>query len=416
MNNMISIEARRAGVSPPSEPLSGWPVLRLGFRPFYLGAAAFAVIAVPWWIVLLYRPELIAGTWAEALQPNLPPLLWHAHEMLFGFVAAVIMGFLLTAVRAWTGLSTPRGVLLGALIGLWLVARLTALEVIGVPYVVYAVLDLALIPLVALLLLRVVMQAGNRRNYPIIGLLLLLSLANLAFHLAYGGWWSISPLRPLYGALAIIVLIECVMAGRVVPAFTQSAIPGLRLVQSPRLEVASFVATALALASWVLDPPLGAVTPVLLALAAALQLARWLQWRPWVTRTRPILWILHLGYLWIPLGLALLACARLGWISQSAGIHGLAIGATGGLIIGMITRTARGHTGRPLQVGYAEIAAYVLIMSAALLRTLLPLGLPPDAYVALLWAAVAAWSVAFALYLWRYVPWLMTSRLDGKDG
>ncbi|MCY1373438.1 NnrS protein [compost metagenome] len=151
------------------------------------------------------------------------------------------------------------------------------------------------------------------------------------------------------------------------------------------------------------------------SLAALAQVWRLLQWRPALTRHRPILWILHVSYAWIPFGLALLAAARFGWVGTSAGVHALAIGATAGLIIGMMTRTARGHTGRALQVSRPEITAYVLVMLAAAVRVLLPLAVPAWLPLALVVAA-AAWSVAFAIYLFIYTPWLLKTRFDGKDG
>ena len=149
--------------APPAAPI-GWPVLRLGFRPFYLGAALLACVSVPLWVAVFL------GQLAPAFA--LPPLLWHGHEMVFGFAAGVIIGFLLTGVRAWTGLETPRGPLLGALALLWLAARVTA--VTG-PYALFAVLDFALLPLVAALLLRILVRAGNRRNIPLLSLLLLMA-------------------------------------------------------------------------------------------------------------------------------------------------------------------------------------------------------------------------------------------------
>lgn len=156
---------------------------------------------------------------------------------------------------------------------------------------------------------------------------------------------------------------------------------------------------------------------MVLGLAAALQLHRLLTWQPLITRSRPILWVLHAAYAWIPIGLALLALSELGLLGVSAGVHALAVGATGGLVIGMITRTARGHTGRPLRVSKAEVAAYGLVLAAALLRTGVPLLAPHGlSYAAPLVAAAVAWSSAFAIYLWVFTPWLMGTRLDGKDG
>ena len=152
-------------------PLRGWPLFRLGFRPFYLGAAAYGMLAIPLWIALLLGKL--------SLNLTSSPVLWHAHEMLFGFAAAVIVGFLLTAGKAWTGLATLRGGILATLALLWLAARLAA---VLAPYAVYAALDLLLLPLVAALLARVLLRAGNRRNLALVAILLLLSAANAAFH------------------------------------------------------------------------------------------------------------------------------------------------------------------------------------------------------------------------------------------
>ena len=405
---MSSPPLHASPIEPTAAPqLSGWPLLRLGFRPFYVGAAAFALLSIPLWVAVYL------GQWNLAMA--LPPLLWHAHEMLFGFAVAVILGFLLTAVKAWTGLGTPRGAALGALALLWLAARVAA--VTG-PYTLYAVLDLALLPLVAAVLTRLLLRARNRRNLLLAAMLMLLALANGVFHLSLVGVLDVSPLAPLYAALALIVMIECVIAGRVIPAFTMSATPGLKLQVRAPVERAALALTALALLLWVFAPPeagwnmFGGFTLVLAALA---QVGRLLQWQPAITRHRPILWILHLSYAWIPLGLALLAAARFGALSMSAGVHALAIGATGGLIIGMMTRTARGHTGRALQVSRAEIAAYVLVMLAAAIRVLLPLAMPSWLPLALVLSA-SGWATAFAIYLFIYTPWLLKTRFDGKDG
>ena len=381
----------------------GWPVLRLGFRPFYLAAALFAALAIPVWVLVF----LGLANWTTVL----PAHLWHAHEMLFGFAAAVIVGFLMTAGKAWTGLQTPRSTALAALILLWLGARVAAFLA---PYPMYAALDLLLLPVVAFVLVRLLLRAGNRRNLPLAGLLGLLTLANAVFHLSVLGYLNLPPVRALYAALALIVLIECVMAGRVIPAFTMSAIPGLRLKVDPQMEQATAAASVLALACWVFAPT-AAISAPLLALAAVMQLARLAAWKPWRARGRPILWILHLSYAWIPVGFLLLAMSLLGWTAASAGIHALAIGATGGLIIGMVTRTARGHTGRPLLASPLEVAAYSLVMLAAVLRVVVPM-LAPQFLVASIVAAALAWSLAFALYLARYTPWLLRARIDGKDG
>ena len=397
------IASARASVAPAPIQNRGWPVLRLGFRPFYILGALLACASVPVWIA--------AFLGAMPLDVGVSPLLWHAHEMLFGFATAIIVGFLLTAVKAWTGLATPRGTLLGGLAALWLAARLAAL---GAPHAVYAALDMLLLPVVAVILLRVLIRAGNRRNLPLIGILVLLALANLAFHLAVLGVIPLPPVQALYAGLALIVMIESVMAGRVVPAFTTSVNPGLKIKLPRWQELTTLAVTGVALLLWVCAPP-SIVSALALALAGVLHVARMLQWHPAKTLSRPILWVLHAAYAWIPVGLLLLALAQVGWVTVSVGVHALAVGATGGLIIGMLTRTARGHTGRPLQASRAEVLAYALVMGAALIRVFVPIVLP-QWYGPALVAAAAAWSVAFGIYLVLFTPWLLQTRADGKDG
>lgn len=381
----------------------GVPWLRLAFRPFYLGAALLAALVVPLWTAVF----LGAITWL----PTPPPLLWHAHEMLFGFAIAVIVGFLMTAGKTWTGLATPRGPALGLLILLWLSARVASLVA---PYPVFALLDLALLPVVGLIFLRLLIRSRNWRNVPLALILLLLSLVNLAFHLSVNGVLDFSPMRSLYAGLAFIVMIECVMAGRVVPFFTTSAIVGLKIVTLPWLERSALAATAIGLALWVADWHSGLAT-LALALAFTLNLVRQWRWYPLATRGRPIVWILHLAHFWLSLGLGLLALAQMELVSVSIGVHALGVGATGGLIIGMMTRTARGHTGRALTADAPELAAYVLVMVAAVLRVMVPI-LVPSLYIYALAAAAGAWSAAFLIYLWQYTPWLVSARPDGKDG
>ena len=394
----IFSEVKAAAALPP-----GRPVWRLGFRPFYIGGTLLAALIVPLWMLMFFG--------LLPLTPNVSPLLWHAHEMLFGFAVAIIVGFLMTAGKAWTGLATPRGPALAALALLWLAARVAS--VVG-PYGLYAVLDLALLPLVAGVLISLLVRSRNYRNLPLGLILALLATANLMFHLAAMGLAEVPAITPLYAALALIVMIECVMAGRVIPAFTMAVTPGLKLVANVWMVRATLASTGLGLALWVLVPSnwLGLVV---LGLAAVLHALRLWGWQPRVTLKRPILWILHASYAWIPVGLGLLALAQLGVLPASLGVHALAVGTTGGLIIGMVTRTARGHTGRPLAVTQAEVLAYALVMAAAVLRVLLPL-VAPSLYVFALVAAAVAWSVAFAIYLWIFTPWLMSTRLDGKDG
>lgn len=388
----------------PAKP-TDLPLLRIGLRPFYLLSALMAMVSVPAWIAVL----LVPLDWPAPL----PPMWWHAHEMVFGFAGATIIGFLLSANRAWTGLGTSRGTALGLLAGLWLAARVA---VFVLPYPVVAVLDTALLPLVACVLARLLLRTGLYRNLPLAGIVLLLGLVNALFHLSVLQWLALPTINTLYAALALVVMLECVMAGRVIPGFTISATRGLRLVPLRWLETTCLACTALGLALWVAAPPTWSpAVAAVLALAAATHGARQWRWRPTVALHKPVLWILHAAYAWITMGLALLALAHAGVIGLSPGIHALGVGATGGLIIGMMTRTARGHTGRNLQTGSPESLAYLLVMLAAMLRVAQPM-LPASLTVPLLVGAAGSWSAAFAIYLWVYTPWLLGTRLDGRDG
>jgi uncharacterized protein involved in response to NO len=390
-------------VKAAAEKPTGWPVFRLGFRPFYLCGTVVAALGIPLWVAMF-----MGGLSAS---PAVPPLLWHAHEMLFGFAVAIIIGFLLTAGKNWTGLATPRGMALGGLVVLWFSARVAGLT--GPP-LLYAVLDSSLLPVVAFIFARLLLRAKNYRNLPLALILSLLAAANISFHLTVLDVLSIPAMTPLHAALGLIIMIESVVAGRVIPAFTMAATPDLRLQALPWLERSTLGMTAVGLVLWLLAPA-GALGAGALMAAAALQATRLLSWKPLVAKRKPILWILHAAYAWISIGLFLLALSQMGWIPVSVGVHALAVGATGGLIIGMVTRTARGHTGRPLSVSTPELLAYGLVMAAAVLRVLVPLLLP-GAYIVALVLAAAAWGIAFIIYLWVYTPWLLQTRLDGKDG
>jgi uncharacterized protein involved in response to NO len=278
----------------------------------------------------------------------------------------------------------------------------------------YAVLDASLLPVVAFIFARLLLRAKNYRNLPLALILSLLAAANVTFHLSVLGLLSLPTMTPLHAALGLIIMIESVVAGRVIPAFTMAATPGLRLQALPWLERSAIGMTAVGLLLW-LFAPAGVLGAGALMAAAGLQGARLLGWKPLLARQKPILWILHAAYAWIATGLFLLALSQLGWVAVSVGVHALAVGATGGLIMGMVTRTARGHTGRPLSVATPEVAAYALVMAAAVLRVLVPLFVP-GAYLAALVLAAAAWGLAFAIYLWVYTPWLLQPRLDGKNG
>jgi uncharacterized protein involved in response to NO len=331
--------------------------------------------------------------------------------MLFGFVVAVVIGFLYTAGRNWTGLWTPRGKALGAIAALWVAGRVA---MFATPGGIAALVDLAFLPVAAWPMYRVLKRSGNKRNMFLVALLGLLALANAVFHASVLGWLDIAPARPVYAAIVVVVVIGSAIGGRVIPMFTSNAVRGVKTVTNARTDKLALALTAGAGAAWVFGLP--AVVTALLALAAAaFQFVRLAGWKPQCSVRNPLLWILHVSYAWIPFGFLMLALSQYGLVPATAAVHVLAVGALAGLILGMITRTALGHTGRMLAAGPAETAMFVLIQLGVLARLAAALG-PVGARTASLVGAAACWSAAFALYLVVYAPYLSRPRVDGKEG
>ncbi|MGK5075346.1 NnrS family protein [Janthinobacterium sp. ZB1P44] len=398
--------------SPPSTTAGAAPwqgghaVWQLGFRPFYLLAAVFAAIAIPLWLASY------AGLPTGGLHVGLG---WHMHEMVFGFALAVVVGFLYTAGRNWTGLPTPHGAPLMALVALWLAGR--AAMLCG-PGLLPALVDWLFLPLAAWPLYQVLRRSGNTRNLFLVGLLALLALANGLFHAAVLGWLPLSLFLPVQAAIFIIVLIESVIGARVIPMFTRNGAPNIdpnrTPVASPKRALVAVACMAAAAIAWLAGAPAWLTAPLALA-ASGVSLANLLAWQPQRTVRVPLLWILHLSYAWIGIGFALLAAASLGLLPASAALHALTVGSMAGLIIGMMTRTTLGHTGRALKGGRAEAAMYWLIQLGALARLLAAVG-PASLSMPLLLAAGACWSLAFGLYACVYAPYLWRARVDGREG
>jgi uncharacterized protein involved in response to NO len=384
---------------------SGFALWNLGFRPLYLLAGAFAAISVACWAAQFTG-------WLGAHSYLRGPL-WHAHEMIFGFAFAVIVGFLFTAVRNWTNQPTPTGRMLAAIVVLWLAARLLA--PVPEPWSwLSALADLAFALAAAWGIAVPLYASGSRRNYFFVALLVGLGLANLIFHLAMGGVVDLPVERGLQAALDMVLFIMVVMGGRVIPMFTANGVPGAQPRRFSWLERAALGSVLALLACDVLAAPKAfiAAVAVFAALAHGTRLALW---QPWRTGGKSIVWILHASYAWIVIHLLLRALASADAVAASAATHALTVGAIGGLTLGMMTRTARGHTGRPLEAGRAETAAYVLVQLAAAVRVLLPIA-APGSY---LWSVTVSgllWAAAFGLFIWRFAPWLWQPRADGRLG
>jgi uncharacterized protein involved in response to NO len=399
VTKLSQIQEPGAARTPPKPSFALW---QLGFRPFYLLASIFGALSIALWALQL-------GGWLG--QAYLQGPLWHAHEMLFGFALAVIVGFLFTAGRNWSNLPTPSGMPLAALAALWVAGRILVLTHLGW---VAAIVNAAF-PLAAAVALAIpFIKAGNRRNYFFVGLLVLMSVAVLAVHLDHLGVLRLPGWVGIQVGLDIVLIIVGVMGGRVIPMFTNNGVPGANASRRPVLEQASIGVLVLVLAADAFQLR-GAVLILLTGAAAAVHLARWLLWRPWKTLGVPLVWVLHAAYVWIPLHFVLRTLADPGWVGASLAVHALTVGAVGGLIIGMMTRTALGHTGRPLRAGRWEVACYVLVGLAAIVRVLVPLAFPALTLSAVLWSA-AFWSAGFGLYAIRYWPVLTRARVDGKPG
>ncbi|WP_042628454.1 NnrS family protein [Burkholderia plantarii] len=379
------------------------PLLRLGMRPFYPAGAAFGALAMLMWLAALH------GVPAAGRVASMSGLLWHVHEMIFGFAAAIVVGFLLTAVRAWTSRDTLRG---GALAALWLWWAAGRVLIWSGPWAVAAVVDSLFLPITALVLLRVLVAAGNRRNVFLPVVLALFGVLDALFQWYAAAGRADLALRTAYAATGLVVFFVVVITGRVVPMFTMNAIPGFTLRRFRVVERLAAPAAVLTLGADAAGAP-----PALLVAAGAatalLHAARIVGWRSWRVGNRPILWILHVSCLWIPAGFALLALASAGVVPHSLALHALTVGAIGGAIIAMVTRTALGHTGRKLVAGRWERSCYWLMIAAALLRVFGPL-VPAVPYMAWIDASGGCWIVAFLVYTIRYTPFLMKPRVDGR--
>lgn len=380
--------------NPTRRGTSEFALWDLAFRPFYLLASGFAALSILVWA--LQFNGLLPYAYLQAP-------LWHAHEMLFGFTLAVVAGFLLTAGQNWTGRPTPKGKWLMALTALWLAGRILVLT--PFPWLA-AWVNMAFPLAVAASLGIPLFKARNRRNYFFVALLLLMAIAQGAVHLNLLGLIQVPAWAGVGLGLDVMLFVLCVMGGRVIPMFTNNAIQGSKAVRRPWLEK-----TALGLILLIIVGDALHLSGLALALLAALTMLThgmrlWL-WQPWKTLRTPLVWILHIAYAWILVYLLLRAIGAMGWISASISTHALTAGAIGCMVMGMMTRTALGHTGRKLIAGKTEVHCYVLVTSAALVRVLIPLVTPSLLPEAVLLSAIL-WSLAFSIYALSY--WRILSR------
>lgn len=390
-----------------SKALKITPFLRLGFRPFFFFGCVLAALVVPLWLLALNG---YFGGW----QPTGGWLAWHRHELLFGFVGAIIAGFLLTAVQTWTGVPGLSGRWLLGLTGVWLAARLAWF--VPVPESVFLLLNGVFFPLVALQMARSVWPVRQVRNYPLVLVLLVLSALNAL--VLYGVVSADGSLQrqAVLGGLWAVGAIMSIIGGRVIPFFTQRGLLRPQGVKAwPLLENALLYGTLLVVlcyaAGWALVPnPLIGVLFLFLALGHLVRLARWYDKGIWGV---PLLWSLHVAFLWLVLACVAMAQWNFGGLANvSLPVHALTVGAMAGLILAMIARVTLGHTGRMLAPPKAMVWGFVLFNVAALSRVFLT----EFNYQAGLGIAVLCWSASFAIYLYCYGPMLWQARVDGAPG
>lgn len=386
------------------------PLLRYGFRPFFLCAGLAAVLLVPWWATS-YALGMPLGT-------GWPPTLWHGHEMLFGFTGAAIAGFLLTAVPSWTGSRGFAGWPLALISSLWLLARIAVATSKLWPLAAVAAIDLSFLPTLAVFVLPPLVRARNR-NTPLLTALAALWATDVAFYWGLYHRNDSTSLHALLLGIDIVLLLITVIGGRILPAFTTSALkqrgvaaalPAWRGITE--IAVGSMVAVVLS----DLFVPDGTMAGAIAALAAGAQLVRLAQWQTLKTLRQPIIWVLHVAYAWLPIGLTLKAVALLTGAAPAAfWLHALTIGAAATMILAVMTRASLGHTGRPLVADPIVALAYLLLTAAAFVRVFGLAVLRID-YPDVILVAAFLWTAAFALFTWVYAPVLLSPRVDGKPG
>jgi uncharacterized protein involved in response to NO len=399
-------EARAA--QRPRRRYAGPAFFSHGFRPFFLFAGAWAALAMLLWV--------LAFAGALALPSAFDPLTWHAHEMIFGYAAAAIAGFLFTAVPNWTGRLPVHGVPLAGFALLWLAGRIVVL--FGATFGAWpaAIVDAAFLVALAAVIAREIVIGGNRRNLPVAAIVATLAGANVLTHLEALGLADTAGFGLRLGIGLVVVLIALI-GGRVTPSFTsswlrrQGATPPDVAVTA--LDKGGLALVALAMLVWVIWPEVGATGWLLLA-AGLVTLVRLVRWRADRTLAEPLVWVLHLGYAWLAVGLLLLGAAlAFGALTPSAALHALTAGAIGTMPLAVMSRTTLGHTGRALSANAVTTLLYLCVSAAALLRVLSPmLG---DMQTGALHLSATLWIMAFAGFALTYAPMFFRPRVDAAD-
>jgi uncharacterized protein involved in response to NO len=378
----------------------------LGFRPFFLLAGFLAIFLMAIWV-----PAFVGGI---AFNTYYGQIGWHSHEMIFGYAAAVIAGFLLTAARNWAERPTPTGRLLAGMAGLWLLGRVLPYFSENFPIWSIAFVDLTFLPAVVAGIGIPLVRGGERRNLIFLPLLAAFWAADFLVHAEHLGLAPNLARKGIFLGLNLIVLLIVIMGGRVIPFFTERALPDVALKRWSLVEWLSPLSVIFfLLAEFFLPDSLASASfAALAACANGVRVAGWYTLRYWRV---PLLWVLHLAYGWIVVGFYLKVGAALGAVAPQFTIHAFTVGGIGVLTLGMMARVSLGHTGRPLKVGPAMAVAFGLVNFAAAMRGLLPIFYP-QWFSQLIAASGVLWVAAFVIFVVIYTPILTQPRIDGRSG
>ncbi|NRP20440.1 hypothetical protein LPJGGPFB_03699 [Ensifer adhaerens] len=400
---MISLlsKPRPSGGIPRGIATTGPVLFSYGFRPFFLGASLWAIFAMAAWIAALTTGTDFAGAYG--------PAHWHAHEMLFGFSSAVLAGFLLTAVPNWTGRLPVSGWPLAYLFGLWLAGRLALLitDVIGVTPA--AIIEALFMPALLAICAREIIVGRKWKDLKVVGGLVLLSTANAWFHISVIRQLDVDAAARL--AIGAYVMLIMIVGGRILPSFTRNWLNKFGRTDFPvpynRFDTASILVGVAALACWTFSPQ-HIVTAAVAATASLMQAARLIRWRGWTTWPDKIVFVLHAAYAFVPLGFAAVSAGAVGALDGYPVMHVMTVGVMASMMLAVMTRASRGHTGRPLAASNLSCASYIAIIGAALARPFAEIL--PTHYHHLLALSGALWIMAFGLFCIEYGPMLVRAR------
>lgn len=380
---------------------SGPVILAYGFRPFFLAAGTWAVLAMGLWVAALTIGLPIGGSYGGAA--------WHAHEMLFGYTSAALAGFLLTAIPNWTGRLPVSGIPLALLCAVWLGGRLALIAPDLIGLVPALLLDTAFLPLLLLICLREIVAGRKWRDLKILAGVAALALADAGSHgvVVWGG----EPAMASRLAIAAYIMLIGIVGGRIVPSFTRNWLVKRHVIVLPApygpLDTVALLIGLGALALWLVWPE-QPVTTIAGLVAGMLHLARLSRWQGWQTGAERLVLVLHLAYGFVPLGFFAIALVPFGLLDQAGAIHVFTVGAIGLMTLAVMSRATRGHTGMPLTAPWSTGVSYLLVIFAALLRP--AANLLPDLYMRLIELSGLCWVLAFSLYVVEYAPPLLTRR------